>query len=76
MAVRALTYCAIDPRFETHFELSVGRSLTVHPAANGDLVETLGRKRRRGKDMVTIPHKADGSGQISSLAGTPQQTNR
>ena len=54
----------------------VGRSLTVHPAANGDPVETLGRKRRRGKELATLPQKADGSGQVSSLTGTPQRTDR
>ena len=43
IAVRALAYCAKDPRFETHLEPRAGHSLTVHPAANGDLVETLGR---------------------------------
>ena len=28
---------------KTHLELMVGRSLTVHPEANWDLVETVGR---------------------------------
>ena len=31
-AIRARTYCSEDPRFETHFEPMVGRSLTVHSA--------------------------------------------
>ena len=43
IAVRALAYSAKDPRFETHFELRVGRSLSVHPAAKWDLVESPGR---------------------------------
>ena len=43
IAVRALAYSAKDPRFETHFEPRVGRSLSVHPAAKWDLVESPGR---------------------------------
>ena len=43
IAARALANCAEDPRFEAPFEPRAGRSLTVHPAANGDLVETLWR---------------------------------
>ena len=35
IAVRVPAYCAKDPRFETHLELRVGRSLTAHPAALG-----------------------------------------
>ena len=55
----------------------VGRSLTVHPAANGGLVETMGkRKRRRRKELATLPQKADGSGQVTSLTGTSQRTDR
>lgn len=42
ITVRALDHCAEDQRFETHFELRIRRSLTVHPAANGDLVEHCG----------------------------------
>ena len=53
----------------------VGRSPIVHPAANRDPVETLRRQRRRGKELVTLPHKADGPGQVSSLTGTPQRTD-
>ena len=49
----------------------VGCLLTVHPAANGDLVKTLGRQRQQGKELATLPQKADGSGQVSSLTGTP-----
>ena len=40
--VRVLVYFVEGPQFKIHFELRVRRSLTVHPAANGDLVETLG----------------------------------
>ena len=36
----------------------------------GTLVETLGRKRWRGKELATLPQKADGPGQVSSLTGT------
>ena len=39
---RAIAYGAKDPQFKTQFELRVGHLLTVNPAANGDLVETLG----------------------------------
>ena len=37
-AVRALAYYAEHPRLKAHFELRVGRLLTVYPAANEDLV--------------------------------------
>ena len=43
IAVGALVYCAKEPQFQTHFKLRVGHLLIVHPAANRDLVETLGR---------------------------------
>ena len=39
---RAIAYGAKDSQFKTQFELRVGYLLTVNPAANGDLVETLG----------------------------------
>ena len=41
--VRALAYCAVDPRFETHLEPMAEGLLTAQPAANGGLAETLGR---------------------------------
>ena len=31
-------------------------SLTVHIAVNGYLVSTPGRKRRRGRELATLPH--------------------
>ena len=37
IAARALAYCVEDHK--THVEPMVGRSLTVHPAANGDPVD-------------------------------------
>ena len=41
-AARALAYF-VEDHGSRHFEPRFGRSLTVHPAANRDLVETLGR---------------------------------
>ena len=72
IAVRALAFFSEDPRLETHSELRVGHSFTFHPAANGNLVETLRRKRLRGKELATLPHKADGPEQVSSLTVNPQ----
>ena len=43
VAVRALAHCTEDQGSEPTPEPMVGRSLTVHPAANGDAVEALGR---------------------------------
>ena len=50
----------------------VGSPLTVHPAANGDPVETLDR----GMELATLPHNADDPGKVSSLIGTPRRTDR
>ena len=43
IVVRVLVFFAKDPWFAIHLEPLVGSLLTVHPVANGDLVETLGR---------------------------------
>ena len=44
-------------------------SITVHPAANGYLVATPGRKRRRGKKLAALPHMPMAQ-KVSSLRGT------
>ena len=31
---------------------------------------------RRGKELATLPQKGDGPGQVSSLTGTTQRTDR
>ena len=49
IVVSVLAYCAEDRRLETHFELKVGRSLTVHPAANGDPGGNIGEIKAAGK---------------------------
>ena len=55
IAFRALPFCAEDPWFETQFELKAERSLTVHQAANGDLVENNGeiKAMRKGTSHPT-----------------------
>ena len=50
---RACLLCR-RPRFGTHLEPMVGRSLTVHPAANGNPVETLGDKS--GEERNWLPY--------------------
>ena len=64
IAIGALTYSAEDPRFEIHFEQRVGHSPTVHPAADRDLVETLGEMKAATK----------GPGQPSSQSRWPRTT--
>ena len=71
IVVRALAYCAEDSRFETHFESKVWRWLTVHHAANRDLMEALGRWTWRGEELATELQKVlVGSGQVSPLTST------
>ena len=57
IVVRALAYCAGQSRFGTHFELRVGHSLTVHPAANGGPVGNTGEVKaaRKGTGHPTSP---------------------
>ena len=76
LAVRALTYCAEDPCFETHFELRVDTLRAYCPPCselgpggnNGEIKET-----RKGTG--TLSHKADGPEQVSSITGTPRHTD-
>ena len=47
-------------------------SLTAHLAANGYMVATLAKYRRRGKELATLPHML--LAQDKSLTGTPLGT--
>ena len=38
-------------------------------------METLGRERRRGRELATTLHKVNDRGQVSSLTGVPQRTD-
>ena len=59
-------------QFGTHLKPMVACSLTIHLAVNGNPAETLGRLRRQGKELATLPDKTNGLGQVSSLTGTSQ----
>ena len=54
--VRAHVSHAEGLRFEPGLDALTECSLTVHPAANGYPVGTLGRSRWRGKELATLPH--------------------
>ena len=56
LPVKALAYCTNDPGFETLPERKFRLSLTVHPAANGDMVVTVRRYIWRGEELATLPH--------------------
>ena len=49
----------------------IGRALTVYPTANGWVPGgNTGEIKEARKGMATLPHKADGPGQVSYLIGT------
>ena len=62
---RVFTYYTEDPWFGTHLERGFG-FFTVHPT------ETWWQPsgNTAGKELTTLPHKADGLGQVSSLTST------
>ena len=68
ITVRALAYCTEDPRFEINLEPMIGCPFTVHPAANGDLVESQGRKG--GEERIWPLYQTNGPRQVPSLTGT------
>ena len=70
IVVRAIAYCAEDPRFETHFEPMVGRMSTVQTAVNRGPGGNTGEIKVPRKGTGLLLHKADGPGQVSSLTGS------
>ena len=54
--VRAHASRAERSKFRVRLGALTEYSRTVHPAANGYLVATLGRLRRRGMELATVPY--------------------